>query len=96
MKIILSPAKKMIIDTDSIAPVGMPDFLDKTIEILSWMKGLEKDKLKAIWKCNDKITTENIERIKMSRFLSEIKTDAVKGSFWNTVTIEPNKTSVTE
>ena len=40
--------------------------------------------------------TENIEQIKMSRFLSEIKTDAVKGSFWNTVTIEPNKTSVTE
>ena len=55
MKIILSPAKKMITDTDSIAPVGMPDFLDKTTEILSWMKSLEKDELKAIWKCNDKI-----------------------------------------
>ena len=45
MKIILSPAKKMVTDTDSIAPVGMPNFLDKTTEILSWMKGLEKDKL---------------------------------------------------
>ena len=33
MKIILSPAKKMITDTDSITPVGMPDFLDKTAEI---------------------------------------------------------------
>ncbi len=32
MKIILSPAKKMVTDTDSIAPVGMPDFLDKTTE----------------------------------------------------------------
>ena len=41
MKIILSPAKKMITDTDSIAPVGMPDFLDKTTKILSWMKSLE-------------------------------------------------------
>ena len=42
MKIILSPAKKMITDTDSIAPVGIPDFLDKTAEILSWMKSLKK------------------------------------------------------
>ena len=63
MKIILSPAKKMVTDTDSIAPVGMPDFLDKTTEILSWMKGLKKDKLKAIWKCNDKIARQNFERL---------------------------------
>ena len=63
MKIILSPAKKMVTDTDSIAPVGMPDFLDKTAEILSWMKSLEKDELKAIWKCNDKIARQNFERL---------------------------------
>ena len=60
MKIILSPAKKMVTDTDSIAPVGMPNFLDKTTEILSWMKGLEKDKL---WKCNDKIARQNFDRL---------------------------------
>ena len=63
MKIILSPAKKMITDTDSIAPVGMPDFLDKTTKILSWMKSLEKEELKAIWKCNDKIARQNFERL---------------------------------
>ena len=38
MKIILSPAKKMITDTDSIAPVGLPGFLDKTTKILSWLQ----------------------------------------------------------
>ena len=63
MKIILSPAKKMITDTDSIAPVGIPDFLDKTAEILSWMKSLEKEELKAIWKCNDKIARQNFDRL---------------------------------
>ena len=63
MKIILSPAKKMITDTDSIAPVGIPDFLDKTAEILSWMKNLKKDELKAIWKCNDKIARQNFDRL---------------------------------
>ena len=30
MKIILSPAKKMIVDTDNIAPVELPVFIDKT------------------------------------------------------------------
>ena len=63
MKIILSPAKKMITDTDSIAPVGMPDFLDQTTKILDWMRGREKDELKAIWKCNDKIARLNFERL---------------------------------
>ena len=33
MKIILSPAKKMITDTDSIAPDGLPEFIEKTTEI---------------------------------------------------------------
>ena len=33
MKIILSPAKKMITDTDSIAPDGLPESIEKTTEI---------------------------------------------------------------
>ena len=63
MKIILSPAKKMVTDTDRIAPAGMPEFLDKTTEILDWMKSREKDDLKAIWKCNDKIAGQNFGRL---------------------------------
>ena len=30
MKIILSPAKKMIVDTDNLAPVKLPVYIDKT------------------------------------------------------------------
>ena len=63
MKIILSPAKKMIADTDNIAPVELPAFIDKTAEILSWMKSKSKEELKAIWKCNDKITEQNFNRL---------------------------------
>ena len=48
MKIILSPAKKMIVDTDNIAPVELPVLIDKTEEILSWMKSKSKEELKAI------------------------------------------------
>ena len=55
MKIILSPAKKMIADTDNLAPVELPVYIDKTAEVLNWMKSKSKEELKAIWKCNDKI-----------------------------------------
>ena len=63
MKIILSPTKKMITGTDSIAPVGLPELLDKTTEILSWLQGKSKEELKAIWKCNDKIAEQNFHRL---------------------------------
>ena len=51
MKIILSPAKKMIVDTDNLAPVELPVYIDKTAEVLNWMKSKSKEELKAIWKC---------------------------------------------
>ena len=63
MKIILSPAKKMIVDTDNIAPVELPAFIDKTAEVLNWMKSKSKEELKAIWKCNDKIAEQNFNRL---------------------------------
>lgn len=50
---------------------------------------------------NDKVTIMDVSKklttnVDLQKVVSEIKTDAVKGSFWNTVTIEPNKTNVTE
>ena len=63
MKIILSPAKKMITDTDSIAPVGLPEFIDRTAEILSWLKSQSKEELKSIWQCKDKIAEQNFNRL---------------------------------
>ena len=63
MKIILSPAKKMITDTDSIAPDGLPEFIEKTTEIQSWLKSKSKAELKGIWKCNDKIAEQNFNRL---------------------------------
>ena len=63
MKIILSPAKKMITDTDSIESVALPEFIDKTTELLSWLKDKSKEELKAIWKCNDKIAEQNFYRL---------------------------------
>ena len=62
MKIILSPAKKMKKD-DDLGFYDLPIFLDKTKEILKCLKSLSKNELKEIWKCNEKIADENIDRL---------------------------------
>ncbi|OUO28418.1 hypothetical protein B5F86_07820 [Lachnoclostridium sp. An298] len=62
MKIIISPAKKMNIDTDTLAFRSMPVFLSETEELLAWMRRLTFAEAKAVWKCNDKIAEQNYRR----------------------------------
>lgn len=64
MKIILSPAKKMNVDLETLEPLGMPVFLERTKEILEWLQEKSVDELKALWKCNDKIVEQNVQRLK--------------------------------
>ena len=63
MKIILSPAKKMNVNTDTLSPLGMPGYLEKTEVILSWLKSRSYDDLKKLWACNDKIAEQNFKRL---------------------------------
>lgn len=62
MKIIISPAKKMNIDTDTLACRSVPVFLDETAELLTWMRDLTFAEAKELWKCNDKIAEQNYRR----------------------------------
>ena len=64
MRIILSPAKKMNEDLDSIEPQGLPQFIRDSEEILLWLKSQSKDELQKLWNCNDTIAKQNVERIK--------------------------------
>lgn len=45
----------MNINLDTLEPMGLPMFIDRSTEILAWLKGKSKDELKELWKCNDKI-----------------------------------------
>ncbi len=62
MRIIISPAKKMNVDTDTLAPKGRPVFLKEAGELMEWMRCLSFEKAKALWKCNDKIAGQNYRR----------------------------------
>lgn len=63
MKILLSPAKKMNVNTDSLPIQGMPVFLEQTCEILDWLRTKSFAELKQLWKCNDKIVELNLQRL---------------------------------
>lgn len=63
MRIIISPAKKMRTDTDSLPYRDLPVFLDQTRELLEALKSMSREELKKLWKCNDQIANLNFERL---------------------------------
>ena len=60
---ILSPAKKMRVDTDSFAVRDLPRFLDKTETLRASLRAMEPRALQTLWKCNDRIAAQNVERL---------------------------------
>ena len=63
MRIILSPAKKMNVNTDDLAPCGLPVFMEQTEEIVHFLQGLSYGEAKKLWACNDGIAEQNYDRL---------------------------------
>lgn len=62
MRILLSPAKKMKVETDILSPEGIPVFMEQTKELLQWMQKLSYEETKKLLACNDQIAQQNYER----------------------------------
>ena len=62
MRIIISPAKQMRIDTDLFTCTELPVFMEKTEILMRWMQGLSFEEQKKLWACSDKIARQNSER----------------------------------
>lgn len=62
MKIIVSPAKKMREDPETMPVTGLPFFVDRAKELADWIRGLSFSQQKALWVCNEKIALQNRER----------------------------------
>lgn len=62
MRIIISPAKKMNVDTDSLPVQSLPVFLDDAKMLCRELQALGYEEAKALWKCNDRLTQLNRER----------------------------------
>lgn len=63
MRIIISPAKKMNMDTDSLAFDDLPQFLPEAQKIQLTMQSMRPGELQALWHCNDAIAALNVQRL---------------------------------
>ena len=64
MRIIISPAKKMNEDTDTLPWRDLPAFLPSAQQLLERLRGMTYEELKRLWKCNDQIAELNAMRLR--------------------------------
>ncbi len=76
LKIIISPAKRMQTDFDSMPVRSMPVFSEKTALLQSYLKSLTLSELQNLLKCNDKIAEENYIRYQQMG-LTQLRTPAI-------------------
>ena len=62
MRIIISPAKKMNMDTDTFPQPAFPVFLEETNVLMEWIRALSFQEAQDLWQCNDKIAELNYRR----------------------------------
>lgn len=62
MKIIISPAKKMNINTDFLEPAALPVFLEEAGLLMKELQKLTFTEAKELWQCNEKLAQLNYER----------------------------------
>lgn len=63
MRIIVSPAKKMRVYTESPRPLGTPRFLGDAERILAWMRTLPYPEVKRLWAASDAIARPVYDRL---------------------------------
>lgn len=63
MKIIISPAKKMKVNTDTLEVRALPVYLHEAEYLQKHLSELSYEELKSLWKCNDQIAQINYERV---------------------------------
>lgn len=73
MKIIIAPAKKMIVDTDTFGCDDTPQYLAQTQQILTELRQLTYAQAKALWHCSDKLAQPNydwLQKLDLTRQLT--------------------------
>lgn len=64
MRIIISPAKKMNVDTDTLPPDALPRFLPEAKRLLAALRNMDAAALRGLWGCNEAIAALNCERLR--------------------------------
>jgi len=64
MRIIISPAKKMRVERDSLPWQELPRFLPQAEALCRALQAMDAPALQKLWACSEKIAALNIERLK--------------------------------
>ena len=64
MQIIISPAKRMRSDPDSLPCAGLPRFLQEAEILLQRLQSMPPEELRNLWRCSDAIAARNVERLR--------------------------------
>jgi len=72
MRIILSPAKQIKINHDDVGTLTTPVLLAQSQILLDYLKSLEYNELKTIWKCSDKLADPAFDNIRNADFSKAI------------------------
>ena len=62
MKLLISPAKKMRDGGDSLPPETVPGLLEKSAQLLDYLRGLSLPELKRLLACNDGLVSQAYEQ----------------------------------
>ena len=62
MRAIISPAKKMVEDTDTLECISLPRYIDQAEILKDWICRLTYAQQKKLWVCSDAIAEQNAER----------------------------------
>ena len=65
MRILISPAKKMRANGDDLPWRDLPRLLPRAEVLYAELRAMSGEELQALWKCNDRIAGENMERLRI-------------------------------
>lgn len=72
MRMIISPAKKMIGDNDTLPFTAEPMFMEKAERVLETLRSMDDASLKKLWKCNDSIAKLNSHRVRTANLHTDL------------------------
>ncbi len=64
LRCVISPAKKMIEEDGEPHPRGVPRMLARTRVLLEALRALSRDEAQRLWRCSDRLTDLNYERLR--------------------------------
>ncbi|GKT04180.1 peroxide stress protein YaaA [Furfurilactobacillus entadae] len=72
MKLIISPAKKMTVDTDSFDVASRPQLLPETTQLLATLQHMSYPELHELWHCSDRLAQQAYQQLQRTTLTDQL------------------------